>query len=145
MAVVDGRAPAVARPARGLAGEEGVDPVLGALEGLGRRVLDRAEQLGRVERQRHRRGLQRRLAAEQVGERAARLARAGGERVRVEPRERADGERAAVQRAGVVADALEDLELRELDVAAAGLVARERGALAWGGHIGQYYVRTVRI
>ena len=124
--VVDDRLAAVLRPALGLAAEERVQPGVGRREVLGRGVLDLLDPVADAEHQRHRLGLERGLAAEQVGDRAARLAVVGGDGVGVEPRERADGDRLTVEQLGVAPDLLEHLELAELHPAAARLVLGER-------------------
>ena len=116
--VVDLRPRAALRAARRLGGEQRVDPRAGVGMVGGRGMLDLLDPVAGVERARHRLGLERGLAPEQVGDHAARLAVALGDGAGVEPRERADRGRAPVERLGVALDLLQRGELPHLHVAA---------------------------
>ena len=135
------------RPALGLAAEERVEPGVGVREVLGRGVLDQLDPVAHAEHQRHRLGLERGLAAEQVGDRAARLAVVGGDGVGVEPRERPDRDRVLVEQLRVALDLLEHHQLADLDVAAARLVLGQRRPFGHGATVldvaASSYVRYV--
>jgi hypothetical protein len=68
------------------------------------------------------------LAAEEIADRAARLALLGGDGVGIEPSEGAERDRAVVERLGVLPDLLEGDQLADLDVALARLGLGKGGA-----------------
>jgi hypothetical protein len=97
------------------------------------RVVDLLDQFGGAEDECHRGRLERGLTTEQVGDGTASFSVAGGHGVGVEARERADRDRAGIERLGVGFDLLERGELADLDVAIARLVPWElRTSWVWG-------------
>jgi hypothetical protein len=104
-----------------LTGKECVDPIFGRGEFGWRGVGNLVDPLARAKRQRHRLSLECGLASEQIGDRAARLAIAGGNRTCIEAGERADSDEAVIEQACVLANLFQHDELANFDAPCARL------------------------